>query len=289
MSQASLVINVSEEDHQHSNGLSGTWVVPGRKKDEKFALLVVYPTPEIQDIGSQKRTVHWLKAAPLAKDIVGLRSDAAAHGLGIIGSKEKWGLLLCKAEPDVPKDLEQAIETEMEFLNHNMPDVKYKRDADTGASVAINVEDIEVKKQKIKLAEHVWNLRLHFEEECRALVSQAEIMKAKRNLLTEDQRLVGEGDRMFASVKEQQNINEIHRRACARLGQTRPWCYTPQQLVECPGCGAMIKENTLRCSECNAIFDDELEVLRSLSRRERFARLYPDQVADVPAVGGRKA
>src|SRR5258707_925903 len=122
MSQAKIVINVSNEEHAHSNGLSGNWIVPANKQNEEFSMLVVYPTPEIQDIGDQRKVVHWLKAAPLAADIVGLRSDAAAHTPGSPGTKEKWGLLLCAAEPDVPKDWLNAREEEMNFLNENPPD-----------------------------------------------------------------------------------------------------------------------------------------------------------------------
>src|SRR4029077_13564021 len=99
MSQAALIINVSDQEQPHSNGLSGSWLVPAQKPNEEFSLLVVYPTPEIQDIGDQRRTVHWLKAGRRAKDIVGLRSDAAAHSVGSPGTKERWGLLLCEAEP----------------------------------------------------------------------------------------------------------------------------------------------------------------------------------------------
>ena len=116
MSQAAIIINVSDQPQVHFNGLSGQWTVPEKKVGEEFSMLVVYPTPETQDIGENKKVVHWLKALPLAQDIVGLRSDAAAHGFGSPGTKEKWGLLLCVAQPDLPKSLIAAVEAEMEYL-----------------------------------------------------------------------------------------------------------------------------------------------------------------------------
>lgn len=287
MSQASIIINVSNQPQVHSNGLSGTHIVPGRKEKEEFAVLVVYPTPEIQDIGEGRKVVHWLKAAPLAKDIVGLRSDAAAHTHGSTGTKEKWGLLLCLAEPDLPKELVAAIETEGEYLNMNLPDVRYKRDPETKATVAVNVEDPEVQERKQELSDEVVRLRTEFEAECRRLVTKGEVLKAKRNLQLEDQRLVAEADRMWASNRpaDRESINEIHQGACTRLGQERPWCYVPQQLVDCPGCGAKIKENILQCPSCHGWLDEPIEVLRRMPPKERSMKMYPEryEVETVPA------
>jgi len=280
MSQASIIINVSNQEQSHSNGLSGNWTVPAKKDDEEFSILVVFPTSEIQDIGDGRRVTHWLKALPLAKDIVGLRSDAAAHGHGSSGTKEKWGLLLCEAQPDLSKDLLEAIEQEMNYLNNNPPDVKYKRDPETKATVATNVEDVEVRDKKIELSFMVQELRKEFVAECRTLVTRAEIARAKNALMREDQRLVAEGDRMWARPAEQGNINELHRNACTRLGQERPWCYTPLQLVDCPGCGAKIKENIITCPNCAGMLDEGIENLRAMSLKERGAKMYPNRYAE---------
>ena len=69
---------------------------------------MVFPTPEIQDIGDERKTVHWLKASPLAHDIVGIARRIGGQTIGpdqfSAGSKEKWGILLCEAEPDIPKE-----------------------------------------------------------------------------------------------------------------------------------------------------------------------------------------
>jgi len=288
MSQASIIINVSEQEQLHSNGLSGTWIVPGKKANEEFAVLVVYPTPEIQDIGDQRRVMHWLKSKPLALDIVGMRSDAASHGYGSPGTKEKWGLLLCEAEPDLPKELLNALEKEIEFLNFNPPDVKMRKDNKSGAIVAVNIEPDNVKKEKEEISFRIQDLRADFVKECRKLVTKKEVQRAKHALQIEDQRLVAEGDRMWARPTEQQNINEIHRRSCTRLGQERPWSYVPQQLVDCPGCGSKIKENVLSCSHCGGWLDEGIETLREMPAKERAMKMYPDRYAEPVTAGAAK-
>ena len=288
MSQASLIINVSDEPQSHSNGLSGSWTVPARKKDEEFALLVVYPTMEIQDIGDQRRTTHWLKAKPIALDILGARSDAAAHGLGVRGDKQKWGLLLCEAEPDLPKSLLAAIEAEAEYLNANRPDVKYKKDNLTKATCAVNVYEPGVADKLEELSNTVQEERARFEASCLRLVQKKEVAEAKLNLRKEDQRLIAEGDRMWARPAEQQNINELHRKACARLGQERPWCYQARELVECPGCGKSIQENILSCPHCGGWLEEGVKELRAMNGRERARSMYPDRYAPPVAVGAEK-
>jgi hypothetical protein len=280
MSQAAVIINVSDQDQMHSNGLSGTFLVPGKKLGEEFGALVIFPTPEVQDIGDNRTTVHWLKAAPIAKDVVGLRSDAASHGFGSSGTKEKWGLLLCEAEPDLPKELLNAIEAEINYLNVHMPDVKFRKDQPTGAIVAINVEDPDVRAEKIRLSSEVEMLRSEFVKECKKLVSKAEVRRAKEALQREDQRLVAEGDRMWQRPTEQVNINELHRRACIRLGQERPWCYVPLQLVDCPGCGQKIKENVITCPSCGAFLEEGIGNLMKMTPKERAVKMYPNRYAE---------
>lgn len=287
MAQVSIIINVSEEEHMHSNGLSGNWIVPARKNKEIFGILVVRPTLEIQDIGDQRRVNHVLKARPIARDIIGIGSDSGAHALGVKGTKEKWGLYLCEAEPDISKELEKALEDEIEYLNLNPPDVKYRRDPVSKANVAVNIEDQEIKDQKEELSYNVQKLWKAFEHECRRLVQKSEIDAAKKNLFIEDMRLVTEGDNMWAREKERQNINETHMRACKRLGQDRPWCYVPQQLVDCPGCGAKIKENILTCPNCSGWLDAGIEELRNLSPRDRAEKMYPERYSEPVQAGGK--
>jgi hypothetical protein len=290
MSQASIVINVGTQEQIHSNGLSGTWIVPPKPPKDEFGILVVYPTPEIQDIGDGRRVMHWLKARPLAMDICGMRSDSAAHGLGVSGNKDKWGLLLCEAEPDVTKEFLTAIEEEIQYLNDNPPDVKMRKDAKSGAIVAVNLYEVPGSMEKhVELALTVQVLREEFVKECRGYVTKSEIARAKRNLLMEDQRLVTEGDRMWARPTEQQNINELHRKACERLGQERPWCYVPQQLIDCPGCGKKIQDNILVCPHCNGWLDEGISVLTSMEPKQRAIKMYPSRFEREPvAIAGKE-
>ncbi len=294
MSTANLILNVSTEGQIHSNGLSGTWIVPSKKPEEAFALLVVYPTPEIQDIGDERKTVHWLKAKPLALDIVGMRSDAAAHGMGQSGNKEKWGLLLCAAEPDLPKELLDAQEAEMEYLNTHPPDIKMRTDPISKATVATNLYNSEPGEfdKRVELSMTVQVLREEFVKFCRSLVTQEEIKRAKANLLREDQRLIGEADMLWARPGQQQNINEPHRKALERMGMERPWHFVAKQLVACPGCGSMIQENILICPVCKGWLDEGMEKLAAMDGKKRRAKMYPEQfdrepVAATGAIQGK--
>lgn len=287
MSLASIIINVSDQYQSHYNGLSGFHMVPGIDKTKKygnkveqFGMLVVYPTLEIQDIGEGKRTTHWLKARPLAMDIVGMRSDAAGHSVGMAGgaTKERWGLLLCKAEPAISGELETAREEEALFLNDNPPDVKMRLDQKTKAIVAVNIEDLDIKKQKIDYSTAVREAVEEFTLMCRSLITKDEIDRAKRLLLQNDQRMVAEGDAIWARPKEQHNLNELHMASCRRLGQTRQWCYTAQELVSCPGCGAMIQQNILKCPQCAGWLDDGIVELLEMGTKERAQHMYPERI-----------
>jgi len=212
---------------------------------------------------------------------VGLRSDAAAHGVGSPGNKEKWGLLVCEAEPDLPKELLNAIEREIVFLNQNPPDVKMRKDNVSGAIVATNIEAEPVKAEKIALSNHIQELRQNFEKDCRKLVMKSEVAKAKKNLLTEDQRLVNEAERMWARGEgERRNINDLHIVAARRIGREYPWAYIPQVLTDCPGCGGKIKENILSCSHCAGWLDEGIEKLRAMPPKERAMKMYPERYAE---------
>src|SRR4051812_11471163 len=115
-------------------------------------MLVIMPGYEIQGVGDNRKEIHIPKARKIAEDIVGLNSDAAAHTVGSRGTKEKWGLLLCAAEPDVPRALEEAIEAEAEYLNANPPDVKQRYDQKYKINVAVNIEGDSIKAQKEELS-----------------------------------------------------------------------------------------------------------------------------------------
>lgn len=281
MAQARIIINVRDQEHFHSNGLSGMWLVPAKGPKEEFAMLVVYDRSEIQDLGENRRTqnTEWAKASELAKSIMGFGSH--------MGSLEKWGMLLCVAEPDLPRELEKAIAEETIFLNKHIPQAIFQKDQESGAAVAVNVEPESVSKRKVELSDNVQKLRQEFEKECRKLVMKSEIAQAKQNLLMEDQRLIAQGDQIWAGPEPGRiNVNELHKNACIRLGQQRPWCYIPQQLVDCPGCGAGIKENILSCPHCHGFLDEGIEELRRLKPKERAQFMYPERYADPVQISG---
>jgi hypothetical protein len=291
MLDARIVINVSDTDYAHHNGLSGNFIVPAKKADEEFGILVVYSAHEIQDVGNQAKTEHWPSAESVAMDILGKFSDATAHAQGAPAGAEKWGLLLCAATPDIPKELMIAIDEERSFLNDNPPEIKQRRDRKTKMMLATTVDPPEVAEKKMELAERVTALREKFTADCRKLVMKSETAKAKHNLQMEDQRLVSEGDMLFAGNEQaKRNINELHKGACKRLGQQRPWCYIAQQLVDCPGCGAKIREDILSCPQCGGWLEEGIEELRLMKPKQRAFKMYPERYADArenPAAGAR--
>jgi hypothetical protein len=289
MQDARIVINVSDVDYSHSNGLSGLYIVPAKKKDEAFGMLVVYNAREIQDVGGNKQTTHWPSATSVASDVLGKNSDATAHVLGARGGSEKWGILLCEANPDIPRELLQAENAQIEFLNTNRPDIKQKRDPISKMMLATTVWPPELTEQVIELSERVEKLRAKFEAECRKLVTKDEVARAKRNMQIEDQRLVSEGDTLWAGNElAKRNINELHKAACRRLGQQRPWSYIAMQLVDCPGCGANIHEDILTCPACGGWLDEGIEQLRAMKPKDRAVKMYPERYAE-PAAAGRRS
>lgn len=281
MLDARIVINVRDTPHLHANGLAGNYIVPEKKADEEFAILVVYNAHEIQDVGNQAKTEHWPSSLSVALDILGKNSDATAHTQGAVGGAEKWGLLLCEAAPDIPKELMTAIDEERAFLNDNPPEIKQKRDRKSKMMLATTVDPPEIADQKNKLALRVEKLRNKFTEDCRKLVTKAEVAKAKLNMKVEDQRLVAEGDKLQGGNEmSKRNLGELHMGACRRLGQTRAWCYTPEQLVACPGCGAQIREDILTCPQCTGWLDEGINELRALKPKDRAMKMYPERYGE---------
>jgi hypothetical protein len=274
MSTASLIINVGTIEHIHGNGLSGTFYIPPRPDKQPFSLLVIYPTPEIQDIGDQRSTIHWIKARPLAKAIVGEGSDSP---------RAKYGVLLCAAEPDVPKELLKAIEDEIEYMKENPPEVKNIRKGNL--MEAKNIYPPGGEEKRNAMSREIVRLRDQFHAYCRTLVTAQEIATAQNAMVTEYARLISdEGDRMWARPQEQVNITDLHRRACREMGQERPWCYVPKQLFDCPGCGQKIQENVITCGHCGAILDEPIAVLSAMPPNERARRLYPERYTEAAAL-----
>ena len=279
MNEAHIIINVGPIEIVHGNGLSGQHVIPKRDDNGDFGMLLVFPTPEIQDIGDQRRTVHWLKSLPLAKDICGERSEMSNYA--------KWGILRCDAEPELPKELLNAIEEEMEFLNNNVPEVKYVKKG--GVMCAINVEDVDVKKEKIRLSKLIWGERVKFHKLCRTLVTREEIAKAKRIMLENWARMVADGDTLWAGdAAAKRDISDLHKMACRELGLERPWCYQPVQQFPCPGCGKPCREGVITCGSCGAVFDREPAEYAKMANAEKARALYPDRYKEPEPIGAAK-
>ena len=289
MLDARIVINVSDTPHAHHNGLSGNYIVPAKGDKQEFGMLLVYSAHEVQDVGNQAKTEHWPSSTSVAQDILGMNSDAMAHSQGSSSGAEKWGILLCEAAPDIPKELQQAIAEEVIFLNENPPEIKQRRDRKTRMMLATTVDPPEIAEKKQALSDKVAELREEFKAACRKLVTRAEVNKAKHNLQTEDQRLVSEGDLLYAGNEAaKRNINELHKGASRRLGQERPWCYLVKQLVDCPGCGAKIGENILTCPSCAGWLDEGVEELRAMKPKDRALKMYPERYGEPIAASGRK-
>lgn len=279
MLEARIIINVSDADHSHHNGLSGYYLVPGRKPGEEFGLLVIYSPHEIQDVGGQRQVEHWPSATSIAIDVVGKNTDAASHTKGSPAGYEKWGVLLCEASPDIPRALLLALEEEKTFLNDNPPSHKWIRDRKTKMMMIVNTDNDGFNQQKQEMSDKINELRADFDLYCRKLVTKAEVSRAKLSLQKEDQRLVAEGDTLWAGNQlSKQNISELHKNACKRMGQEREWCYIPKQQVDCPGCGAKIGENILSCPSCHGWLDEGIEELRAMNPKKRKQKMYPEML-----------
>ena len=71
------------------------------------------------------------------------------------------------------------------------------------------------------------------------------------------QRLITEGDTMWARGHSFREISDLHRRAAIALGVEREWAYVPMRMGECPACGEKVKIGVAVCRYCGAILDEE--------------------------------
>ena len=69
------------------------------------------------------------------------------------------------------------------------------------------------------------------------------------------QRLVVEGDQMWARGHSYREISDMHRRAALSLGSEREWAYVPTKMLDCPVCGEKVKPGVAVCRHCSAILD----------------------------------
>ena len=271
MAECALVINVGKVEQSQALGALGTYTVPPPPPGEEFGLLVIYPAGEIHDIGNQGTKTMLVEALEIAKSIAGTGSKDSMM--------QRWGLLTCKAVPDLPKSLETALKAEAVYLNKHKPMVRYRRD-ESGTLVADNVYEEGEREKRDLLSRTVVEERDAFHQQCRKLVDKSEVAAAKANLYGEYARLVAQGDLFWQRPTDQRNISDLHRQACIAMGQERPWCYVPMSLEPCPGCQAQISPKTIKCPKCGAMIEFEFKEYDKMSRDDRAKLLYPGEAVE---------
>lgn len=71
------------------------------------------------------------------------------------------------------------------------------------------------------------------------------------------QRLVNDGDTMWARGHSFREISDLHRRAAIALGMEREWAFVPVRMEDCPACGEKVKPGVAVCKHCHAILDED--------------------------------
>ena len=86
------------------------------------------------------------------------------------------------------------------------------------------------------------------------------------------QKLITEGDTMWARGHSFREISDLHRRAAIGLGIEREWAYVPMRMSECPACGEKVKVGVAVCRHCSAILDEEKAAKHGLGAGAAAAR-----------------
>jgi len=86
------------------------------------------------------------------------------------------------------------------------------------------------------------------------------------------QRLITEGDTMWARGHSFREISDLHRRAAIGLGVEREWAYVPMRMHECPACGEKVKIGVAVCKHCGAILDEDKAAKHGLGAGAAAAR-----------------
>jgi hypothetical protein len=94
------------------------------------------------------------------------------------------------------------------------------------------------------------------------------------------QRLIAEGDIMWARGHSFREISDLHRRATLELGIEREWAYVPMKMNECPACGEKVKCGVAVCKHCGAILDAEKAAKHGLGNR-----ITPNEKSDTCQIG----
>jgi hypothetical protein len=87
------------------------------------------------------------------------------------------------------------------------------------------------------------------------------------------QRLITEGDTMWARGHSFREISDLHRRAAIGLGVEREWAYVPMRMGDCPACGEKVKIGVAVCKHCSAILDEEKAAKHGLGAGAAAARV----------------
>jgi hypothetical protein len=80
-------------------------------------------------------------------------------------------------------------------------------------------------------------------------------------------RLVLDGDTMWARGHSFREISDMHRRAAIALGMEREWAYVPARMKDCPACGEKVKEGVAICKHCHSILDEEKAAKHGVHKR----------------------
>lgn len=87
--------------------------------------------------------------------------------------------------------------------------------------------------------------------------SAEELMAATTRRDAFYQRLVNDGDTMWARGHSFREISDLHRRAAIALGTEREWAFVPVRMEDCPVCGEKVKPGVAACKHCHAILDKD--------------------------------
>lgn len=71
-------------------------------------------------------------------------------------------------------------------------------------------------------------------------------------------QMIAEADAHYANHKPD-DVSEMHRMACRRRKQSRPWLNAGVEIEFCPACGESVKANIARCPHCTAVLNEELD------------------------------
>ena len=87
--------------------------------------------------------------------------------------------------------------------------------------------------------------------------TEDELRAANEKLEEFYRSLVVAADREWQRSHSHLFLNDLQRRAAARLGLEKEWHYQTREMQECPGCGERVKPGVAVCKSCRTILDRE--------------------------------